>query len=76
MKKQKVLFDAHLIANGGTEAVLQSLAVFLQQRDGGKRYDVTVSAILKNRKDFYAVFPEGIRFVQREKIKKGINGSR
>ena len=71
MKKQKVLFDTHLVLGGGSENVLQNLAAFLLQRDGGKRYDVTVAAFPKDFQDCNKAYPAGIRFIRRELAKKG-----
>ncbi len=71
MKKQKILIENHLIMNGGTENVLLNMVNFLRQRDGGSRYDITVAAIPRNYQDFHTYLPAGVRFVQREKIRKG-----
>ena len=70
MRKQKVLIESEQVVNGGVENFLQNLAVYLQKKDGGRKYDVTVAACPKKKEDFQIAFPSGIRCIQREKIRK------
>lgn len=70
-EEKKILFDSHLLINGGVENVLQNIVIYLHTKGDGEHYAVTVAAIPERSEDFHAVYPSDVHFVQREKVRKG-----